>query len=82
MIMSFYFRVKSGSVHTGAKCTVPNELRGYTKCTGDTEQDRVELHLSQPVVSKEDTRVSINVRPWVLGFSSLNSTFQRQIRSE
>lgn len=41
----FCFR-RIKDIHTSTKGTVPNELRGYTKRTGDTEQDCVELHLS------------------------------------
>ena len=41
----FSSRARNRNVHTSTKGTVPNELRGDTECTGDTEQDGVEFHL-------------------------------------
>ena len=64
--------MKGMKVRTGTKSTIPDKLGGDTERTGDTEQDSVKLHLSQPVVGEEDTRVSIDVGPWILGFSSLD----------
>ena len=68
--------MKGRDIRTGTKGTIPNKLGGNTECTGDTEQDGIELHLSQPVMGEEDTRVSINVGPWVLGFSGLMFTLR------
>ena len=56
---------------TSTEGTVPDELGSNTERTGDTEENGVEVHLVETVVGQEDTRVSIDVGPGVLGLSSL-----------
>lgn len=48
-----------------------DELRGNSKRPRNSEQDSVEALLLEAVVRKKNTRVGINVRPRVLGLSSL-----------
>ena len=46
-------------------------MRKDTNGTGNTEEDGVVVGLGQAIVLEEDTRVSIDVRVWVLGFAVL-----------
>lgn len=57
--------VSEGARETYTESSVPDELRNNTKGTGDTEEDGVEVLLVETVVSKEDTRVGVNVGPGV-----------------
>lgn len=59
---------------TSTKGTVPDQLSGDTKRTRNTEQNGVEVHLRETIVSQKHTRVSIDIRPRVLGFTSLRNT--------
>ncbi len=56
---------------TSTESTIPNQLSSNTEGTGNTEQDRIELHLLQTVVSQKNTGVGIDIRPRVLRFASL-----------
>lgn len=60
------------SLQRHTKGTVPAELSEDTEGTGDTEEDSVVVLLDKTIVLEEDTRVGINVRPWVLGLSVLS----------
>lgn len=60
-----------GRGRTSTESTIPDELGGDTEGTGDTEEDGVEVHLVKTVVGQEDTRVSVDVGPGVLGLASL-----------
>lgn len=57
--------IREGARKTYTKSPVPDELRNNTKGTGDTEEDGVEVLLVETVVSKEDTRVGVDVGPGV-----------------
>lgn len=57
--------VSEGARETYTESSVPDELRNNTKGTGDTEEDGVEVLLVETVVSKEDTRVGVDVGPGV-----------------
>jgi len=65
-------RVGLWSLQRHTKGTVPAELSEDTEGTGDTEEDSVVVLLDKTIVLEEDTRVGINVRPWVLGLSVLS----------
>ena len=54
---------------TSTESTIPDELSGNTKGTGNTKEDGVELHLVEAVVGEEDTRVGVDVGPGVLGLA-------------
>lgn len=57
--------IRESARKTYTKSTVPDELRNNTKGTGDTEEDGVEVLLVETIVSKEDTRVGVDVGPGV-----------------
>lgn len=63
--------VRLGPLKGHTESSVPDELRNNTKGTGDTEEDGVEVLLVETVVSKEDTRVGVDVGPGVLGLTGL-----------
>ena len=68
-----------GSLEGHAESSVPDELGDNTECSGDTEKNGVEVLLVETVafcqlrpplltvdlLSKEDTRVGINIGPGV-----------------
>jgi len=56
---------------TSAEGTIPDELSSHTKGTRNTKENSVILHLGQTIMSEENTRMSIDVGPGILGFSSL-----------
>jgi hypothetical protein len=60
-----------GTTLTCTKGTIPDQLSSNTKRTGHTEEHSVELHLVESVVRQENTRVGVNVGPWVLSLASL-----------
>jgi len=57
---------------TSTEGTIPDELSGHTKGTRNTKENSVVLHLGQTIMSEENTRMSIDVGPGVLGLSSLH----------
>lgn len=58
-------RVRLGALEGHAEGTVPDELRGNTKGTRNTEEDGVEVLLVETVVGEEDTRVGVDIGPGV-----------------
>jgi hypothetical protein len=63
-----------------AKSTIPDQLRGNTESTRNTEENGVVILLSETVVLEEDTRVGIHIGPRVLGLTVLskNSRLRRK----
>jgi hypothetical protein len=64
---------------TSTKSTIPDELSSHTKRPRHTKEDSVELHLVHAVVSQQHTRVSVNIRPWVLGLASLQQDIRNKV---
>jgi hypothetical protein len=58
-------RVRLGPLKGHTESSVPDELRDDTESSGNTEQDGVEVLLGKTVVGKEDTRVGVDIGPWV-----------------
>jgi len=56
---------------TSTKSTIPDELSSNTECSRDTEENGVEVHLSQTVVGQQSSRVCVDIGPRVLSLSSL-----------
>jgi len=63
---------------TSTEGTIPDELSGNTKSTRDTKENGVVLHLGQTVMSEENTRMSIDVGPGVLGLASLHDVMDNE----
>lgn len=51
------------------KSTIPDQLRCNTEGTRNTKENSVVILFSETVVLEEDTRVSIDIRPGVLGLT-------------
>ena len=64
---------------TSTKGTIPDELSSNAEGTGDTKQDGVEVHLVHAVVGQEDTRVSIDIGPGVLGLASFEEDVGNEV---
>lgn len=60
-----------GPFNRGTDSAVNDKLRQHTNGTRDTEEDSVVLGLSQAIVLQENTRMSIDVGPRVLGLAVL-----------
>lgn len=57
--------VRLGPLEGHTESSVPDELRDDTESSGNTEEDGVEVLLVKTVVSEKDTRVGVDVGPWV-----------------